>query len=70
MSRRRRDQANVSEIFRLLNVAIQERDESVLRTFPFDPTAPEDHVQYRTILTNGTGRTPGVAHAQLESDSQ
>ncbi len=68
MSAKRREEAEVAEVFRLLNITTVERDPSYLRqlTNEFAPNVQNSGVEYRTVLTNGTGRLPELVHAQLE----
>ena len=58
----------VEAIFRKLNLPM-EGDKRIPTNLwhNFDPTrTPAPGVEYRTILTNGTGVTPSSGHAELE----
>lgn len=60
--------AGVVEVFRQLDLAAEERSLSSLRSYWFDPTiGPRTPgIEYRTVLTNGTGRAMVPVNAELE----
>jgi hypothetical protein len=60
--------AKIADVFQRLSLPTVDRSLATLNVPYFDPTGyPQSPgVEYRTILTNGTGRTLGLRDAQLE----
>ena len=67
MGKKSRAKRDVIVVFRKLNLPIKESD-PIQFGQSFDPTLVPvtPGVQYRTILTNGTGRVLKSANAELE----
>ena len=57
----------IEDVFQRLNLSAADRGQGPIITQFFDPMALHTQsVEYRTILTNGTGRTLGLRDAELE----
>lgn len=67
MSRRSSSQSEVLDLFKLLELDTRDREPTSLGHDVPDlfPNPQPDHVQYRIVLTNGTGSL-GKQHAELE----
>lgn len=69
MSKSARSIRDVNALFRLLNLPTEPPTAGrPALDWSFDPTAPQTTplVEYRTILTNGTGRALRSGYAELE----
>lgn len=66
MSRRTQSQTEIMDLFRLLDLDTRDRELTSLGHDVPDmfPNPQQDNVQYRIVLTNGTGRLG--KHAELE----
>lgn len=68
VSKKHVEKTEIADIFRLLQITTIDRDPNYLKQLPRDLTNTQrpDGVEYRTILTNGTGRVLGSLHVELE----
>jgi hypothetical protein len=68
MSKKHLQQTDVAEVFRLLGITTVDRDLSYLQQLPTELNYSQrpSGVEYRTVLSNGTGGPSGSLYAELE----